>query len=328
MRIVKRIGYGLLIFLGSCLVVLSVPRIWSAINSKNPPVGYHFVIPGYLAVGLGIEKLIDMNPAVPSDIEVIKDIEYKNVNGKSLQLDIYKPKVKTKPGLLVFIHGGGWRTGKRSDYKVYTVAFAKKGYITATVSYRLLKDSPYPACAEDISDAIQWFYKHGEQYGYDPDRIALIGGSAGAHLALLGAYDWKKSQPVKDSSTVQNSPRHIKAVVDIYGPIDLTTSYAQNQILVTSFMAHPYSEAPQIYKEASPIQYATKNAPPTMILHGTSDDLVPVIQSDILKAKLDSLGVPNVYYRVPGWPHAMDAVLRVNEYSQEKMNGFFEKYLN
>ena len=64
-----------------------------------------------------------------------------------------------------------------------------------------------------------------------------------------------------------------------------------------------------------------------MILHGTSDDLVPVSQSDLLKAKLDSLGVPNVYYKVPLWPHAMDVVQRVNDFSQLKMNDFFEKYL-
>jgi dipeptidyl aminopeptidase/acylaminoacyl peptidase len=97
--------------------------------------------------------------------------------------------------------------------------------------------------------------------------------------------------------------------------------------LITNFIAHPYTETPELYREASPIRYLDKNDPPTMILQGTSDNLVPVVQSDMLKAKLDSLGVPNVYYKVPFWPHAMDVVQRVNDFSQVKMTGFFAKYL-
>ena len=328
MRILKRFLLGLLVLLLLGFLLVVTPRVWSALNPDKPPVGYHFMLPGYIALGLGLEKVIDTNPPVPADIEVIKDIEYKNINGKSLQIDIYRPKNIVKPApLLVFIHGGSWSHGKRSDYLVYLLAFAKKGYMTATVSYRLLKEGPYPACIEDITDAVQWFFRNGEKYGYDPDRIALIGGSAGAHLALLAAYEWKKPGISADTVKVPLAPHRIKAVVDIYGPIDLTTEYAKNQRLVVNLIGHPYSETPQLYKEASPIQYLDKSDPPTMILHGTSDNLVPYSQSDLLKAKLDSLGVPSVYYKVPFWPHAMDVVQRVNDFSQRKMNDFFEKYV-
>ena len=328
MKILKRILYGLLIIVAIGFTLLVLPRVWSAMYPDSPPVGYHFTAPGYLAIGVGLEKIINNNPAIPADIEVIKDVEYKNINGKSLQLDIYRPKNIVKPApLLVFIHGGSWSQGKRSDYLIYLVAFAQKGYMTATVSYRLIKDGFYPACVEDIADAVQWLYKNGENYGYDPDRIALIGGSAGAHLALLAAYEWKKPPIAGDTVSVPLSIHRIKAVVDIYGPVDFTTEYARNQPLITRFLNHSFSETPELYKEASPIQYVNKKTPPTMILHGTSDDLVPVSQSDLLKAKLDSVGVPNVYYKVPFWPHAMDVVQRVNDFSQLKMNSFFEKYL-
>jgi len=327
-KIIKRILWGLLIIIVFISLLMFTPRVWSALNSGKPPVGYHFVTPTYLAIGVGLEKLINKTPEIPSDIEEIKNIEYKSINGKSLQLDIYRPKNLNKAvPLLVFIHGGGWRGGVRSDYLVYLVAFAKKGYMTATVSYRLLKDGPYPACAEDITDAVRWFFNHGEKYGYDADRIALIGGSAGAHLALLAAYGWKKPGVNNDSTNVGEKSHRIKAVVDIYGPADLTTEYSRNHSLVTSFLAHSFKEAPELFTEASPIHYLDKNDPPTMILHGTSDDLVPISQSDELKAKLDSLGVSNVYYRVPLWPHTMDIIQRVNDFSQLKMNDFFEKYL-
>jgi acetyl esterase/lipase len=280
--------------------------------------------PAYLALWVGLEELVITAPLVPADVEEIKDIEYKNINGKSLQLDLYKPANLQDPApLLVFIHGGGWKSGKRSDYLIYLVDFARRGYVTATVSYRLLNDGPYPACAEDIRDAVGWFFRNGEKYGYDPDRIALIGGSAGGHLAMLGGYGWGETNGTADSIN-----HKIKAVVDIYGPADLTTDYARNHTLVTSFLARSYEEAPALYEEASPVHYLDKDDPPTLILHGTSDRLVPISQSDYLKEKLDSLGVPCEYYRLALWPHTMDIVKRVNDYCQVKMTEFFEIYLN
>ncbi|MBK7713692.1 MAG: alpha/beta hydrolase [Bacteroidales bacterium] len=324
LKIIKRILLGLLALFIILLLLMIIPRVWALLNPKKPPVGYHFVVADYIAVWTGLESLINKTPDIPSDIEEIKNIEYKNIGGKSLQLDMYIPKNVAKPApLLVFIHGGGWRGGNRADYLVYLVAFAKKGYITATVSYRLLKDAPYPACAEDITDAVAWFYNNGQKYGYDPDRIAVIGGSAGGHLALLAGYGWKRAAAESDSSQIHR----IRAVVDIYGPYDLTTEYARNHELVTSFLNHTYDEAPQLFIEASPKHYLDKSDPPTMILHGTSDELVPVSQSDSLKADLDKLGIPVFYCRLPLWPHTMDVVQRVNDYSQQQMNVFFEKHL-
>jgi acetyl esterase/lipase len=327
-KIIKRILMGFLAaFILFCFLMI-IPGTWSSLNPGKPPLGYHFMVPAYVAVKVGLEELINKTPEIPANIEEIKDIEYKSVGDKSLRLDIYKPRNLTKSApLLVFIHGGAWKGGQRSDYLIYLVDFAKRGYITATVSYRLLKDGPYPACAEDITDAVSWFFSNGEKYGYDPDRIALIGGSAGAHLALLAAYGWKKPAGNIDSTLIAGNSHRIKAVVDIYGPIDLTTEYAINQPLVTAFIARSYAEAPELYREASPLTYLDPNDPPTMILHGTSDELVPISQSDTLKARLDQLGIPNVYYRVPLWPHTMDIVKRVNDFSQLKMNDFFEKYL-
>jgi acetyl esterase/lipase len=320
----KRIMLSILVLLILFFMLLSVPRLWSALNPGKTPLGYHFIPVAYLAVRTGIEKLVNMTPDVPSDIREIKNIEYKNINGRPLQLDMYIPDNVQKPApLLVFIHGGGWRSGNRADYLVYLIEFASKGYITATVSYRLLADSCYPACAEDISDAVNWFFKNCQNYGYDPDRIALIGGSAGAHLALLTAYGWKK--PLSDTNGT--GKHRIKAVVDIYGPYDMTTEYARNHSLVTSFLGHSFEENPGIYREASPKEYLGTGDPPTLILHGTSDELVPVSQSDSLAARLGSLGIACVYYRVPGWPHTMDIVKRVNDFSREKMSILFDQYL-
>lgn len=318
----------LAIFLIFCLLMLA-PRIAGYLFPEKPPIGYHYEVLDYLAVGIGLEKLVDTEPEVPTEIEEIKDVEYKSVGGKSLQIDFYRPKnAKEDLPLLVFVHGGGWRGGKRADYLVYLVDFAKKGYMTATVSYRLKRDSIYPACVEDVSDAVEWLFYNSEKYGYNPDKIALIGGSAGAHLSMLAAYGWRDSRE-QNRTAINDSVKHrIKAVVDIYGPVDLTTDYAQTQGLVAGFIGHPYEEKPELYLEASPIQYLSENCPPTLILQGTSDKLVPHSQSDTLKARLDRLSVPCEYYRFPLWPHSMDIVQRVNHYAQQKMDAFFERHLN
>ncbi len=326
-KIIKPILKGFLTILGVFIVLMLIPRIVGFIIPEKAPFGYHYELLDYLAIGVGLEKMANLEPAIPAEIEEIKDIEYKNVNGKSLQIDMYKPRKLAKPApLLVFIHGGGWKGGKRSDYLGYLVDYAQKGYITATVSYRLKNDSIYPACVEDIKDAMHFIFSNGETYGYDTSRIAVIGGSAGGHLSLLAAYGWENQRKQTDSAAI--AKRHkVAAVVDIYGPVDMTTEYARNQALVTGFIGHPWSEKPELYREASPASLLRYDLPPTLIFQGTSDNLVPQSQSDTLKVRLDRLGVPNEYYKLPLWPHAMDMALRPNIYMQKKMDAFFEKYL-
>jgi acetyl esterase/lipase len=324
-KIIKGISYGLLILLAvSCLLMLT-PRAYDALFPERPPLGYHFLATSYLALMIGLEELIEKAPAVPGDIEQIKNVTYKNIDGESLQLDFCKPKKMDRPApLIVFLHGGGWKKGNRADMLPLLIDFAKQGYITATVSYRF---GPYPQCVEDISDVVNWFYNHGEEYGYDPDRIALAGGSAGGHLAMMAGYGWKEKTRGTEASDTVASKHHIKAIVNIFGPVDMTTEFARNHPTAISFIGKSYAEAPELYKEASPLQYVDKNSPPTMTIQGTSDELVPNSQADQLKQKLDSLGVPCVDYRFPLWPHAMIVVQRVYDYSLPKMNAFFDQYL-
>ena len=318
---IKRILYVVLLFVVlSCLLMLT-PRTYGILSPDRPPLGYHFLWTSYLAIALGLEDLVNTRPDIPADVEEVRNIEYKTTEGKSLQLDFYKRKDLQAPApLLIFLHGGGWSKGNRADMLLLLLDFAKRGYVTATVSYRL---GPYPQCVEDISDAVNWFFEHGEEHGYDPDRIALVGASAGAHLAMMGGYEW--AHKTRRDTTASN--HRIKAVVNIFGPVDLTTDFARHHPTATSFLAKSYEEAPELYKEASPLQYVDKDVPPTMIIQGTSDELVPNSQADQLRTRLDSLGVPCVDYRYPLWPHAMILVKRVYDHCTPKMNEFFEVYL-
>lgn len=291
-----------------------------------PPSGYMNETFLKIAYGLGILDLIDTEPEVPDDILEIKNIEYKYVDSTSLQFDVYKLKELSTPApTIIFIHGGAWRTGKRSDYLPYIIDYAKKGYVCATVSYRLVKQAVYPAAVQDVVCAIKYIQSNAEEYGFDADRIALLGGSAGGHLVMMAGYGGHVrlfNEDCADSSDVR-----VKAVIDIYGPVDLTTPYAISTYQVKDFLNSTYDFDPDLFVHASPRTYISSDDPPTLIFQGTIDSLVPVSQSDSLDSWLEQAGVPHEYHRLKGWPHTMDLAVEVNEYCQFYIDRFLEEYL-
>ena len=296
-------------------------------EGPDPPAGYSCNTMLKICYFLGFLDLVDTEPKVPSNITEYKDIVYKKTGSRNLKLDIYQPKyIKQLVPVLVFIHGGGWKKGNKADYLRYLVDFAQKGYVTATISYRFSQEAVFPAAVEDVKCAIRWIRTHAKDYQIDADKIAVIGGSAGGHLAMMIAYssDVKEFDKGCDSDSVSSK---VQVVVNLYGPSDLTTEYAIAQSSPQKFIGGLYKTDSTKYKEASPLFYITPDDPPTLIFHGTIDDLVPVTQSDKLKQKLDEMGVPNEYHRLEGWPHTMDLAVSVNEYCQFYMTKFFEEYI-
>jgi acetyl esterase/lipase len=279
-----------------------------------------------ISYGLGMLDLIETEPKIPEEILEIKNIEYKRVDTLSLRLDIYKLKNLQSPApLLIFVHGGAWRSGKRSDYLPYLIDYAKKGYVTATVSYRLVKHAKFPAAVQDVNCAVKWLKSHADNYGFDPERIALIGGSAGGHLSMMIGYGGNEPMFNNGCDTITSSK--VKVIVDLYGPTDLTTPYAIGRKEAIDFIGDSYANKPDQYLLASPKHYITPDDPPTLIFQGTIDSLVPVSQSDSLDIWLKKAGVPHEYHRLKGWPHTMDLSVKVNAYCQYYIDEFLKKHL-
>lgn len=276
----------------------------------------------------GKVKLVQLLRPVPEDIEFIEGIEYGKGGKTSLQLDLYRPKILGKPTpVLVFIHGGAWTSGKRSDYRIYGIDFAKRGYIVASVTYRLSQEAPFPAAVEDVKCAVRFLRANAKQYNIDPDKMAAIGGSAGGHLAMMIGYSSDVPELEGSGGNAGVSSR-VQAVVDLYGPTDLTTDFARAAKPVLKFFGNKkYDQAADQYKLASPLAHVSKDDPPTLILHGTIDNVVQIDQSDILADKLKEQGVPYVYDRLPGWPHAMDLAQPVNDRCQWLMEHFLARYV-
>jgi len=293
-----------------------------------PPVpkGYANYLAVVAAYNKGEVKPIPSDPAVPDSVVAHKDIEYAKEGGESLLLDIYAPKDLKKPApTIVFIHGGGWSGGNKEEYKVYNIDFAKRGYVTASINYRLSQVAPYPAAVQDCKCAIRWLRAHASEYNIDPNKIGVIGGSAGGYLALMLGYTDDPSLEGDNLNKDQSSK--VQAVANFYGPCDFTVEFARKAPQVTGLLQKTYEEAPSLFKDSSPIFYITKNSPPTLIVHGTIDQTVPIAQSDALAAKLAEAGVPYFYDKIEGWPHTCDAVAGVNEHCQYVLDKFMRRFL-
>lgn len=285
-----------------------------------PPEGYPtenaiYVALGLSQIGLHDLQLVDMDDGskVPDNVAVETGIVYGKGDDTDLELDLYSPKdlKEPVPGL-VFIHGGGWRSGKRQDYALYTTQFAEMGYVVATITYRLRAAGFFPNSVEDAKCAVRWMRANATEINVDPDRIAVIGGSAGGHLAMMVGYSSDVPE-FEGNGGHEGVSSAVQAVVDIYGPTDFTSGPNRDHTLLTNFMQGTYEEFPEKFSKASPLTYVDANDPPTLIFHGTVDSLVPVRQSDLLAKRFQELDIYYWYDRMDGWPHAMDIAQVVND---------------
>jgi acetyl esterase/lipase len=341
-KILRIVGVVVLIVVLGVLGVAGYYLLWDAPHPParpdlaslppdlpRPPWGFPTLKAGLIGAYLGLIDIVDIKkgPPVPAGVIEHKDIEYGRVGDRALQLDLYSPEKIDKPApALIFIHGGGWKNGNRTDYKIYTVHFAKLGYVVATVGYRFVNEAPFPACVQDVKCAVRYLRAHAAELKIDPDRMAAIGGSAGGHLAMMLGYTPNLPELEGDGGWPGVSSA-VAAVVDEYGPTDFTVPFARIDPTITGFIQKSYAEAPERYELASPIAHVTKNSPPTLIIHGTIDDIVPIAQSDKLAEKFKELGVPYWYDRISGYPHTMDIVKPMSEHLEVVMDAFFKKFM-
>lgn len=314
-----------LVLLSACAPKVEQP---SSLFDGAPaaPPGFKYAKEAIAAVAAGKIELIDANIPLPETVTETKDIEYGRVGGKALLLDMYLPKNLDKPApALMFIHGGGWKKGSRADYRYYTIRMAEAGYAAFTISYRLSGEATFPAALEDCKCAVRWIRANAAKHNVDPGRIAVIGGSGGAHLAMLAGYTDAPELEGKGGNEGISSRVH--AVVNFYGPSDLTTERAREFGDVIAFLGKPYAEDSKLYELASPMFHVKPGLPPTLIIHGTIDELVPIDQSAQLAQRLRAAGVPCEFDPIPGWPHTMDLAKPINERFLYDMRKFFEKYL-
>jgi acetyl esterase/lipase len=214
-----------------------------------------------------------------------RDIPYcGDSSGSQQQLDLYVPKSGTAAHpLVVFIHGGGWSRGDKTDpiVSAYGPAIVKQGDALASVNYRLAPHYTYPTQDQDVACAISYLYGHAAGYGLDRSRLALFGASAGGQLAAYAAL----------ATADQGQPWHasLRGVIDFYGISDLTKLPPRfPSDLSTRHFLGP--EGADHSVAASPVTYTSQSAPPFLIFHGDEDQRVPLAQSQELARDLQAGG--------------------------------------
>jgi len=274
---------------------------------------------------------------IPAGIAVHRDVVYASVNGRDLHLDVYAPERKPAGALpvIVWIHGGGWRSGSK-DRPRTALPVLRHGYALVSVEYRLSGEATFPAAIEDCKAAVRWVRAHAAEYGIDPGRLGVWGSSAGGHLAaLLGTAgdvrEWDEAHPVH----LEYSSKP-KAVCDWYGPTDflrmndfpgLIDHDAPNSP-ESRFLGAPIQGVPKIAQRANPITYVTPDDPPMLLMHGDKDMAVPFDQSELLYAALRRAGVEATLYKVEGGGHGFRGAVKDTRESLFRMVlDFFDRHL-
>lgn len=255
------------------------------------------------------------DPGLPAGTRTLRDLEFARPRGRPLHLDLFVPPGEQLVPLVLWIHGGGWMQFSKTD-GVQALGLLSHGYAVASTDYRLSSEAIFPAQIHDVKAAVRYLRANAAGFGLDPERFGVWGESAGGHLAaLLGTTSVCCELEGEEGVTGVSS--RVQAVVDLYGPTDLlqrkaqTPEGAQDPEAPDSSSARllggPPSRRPERARQANPIIYVTKGAPPFLVVHGDADDLVPLGQSELLVAALRATGAEVDFMLIKGGGHGGEA---------------------
>lgn len=250
-------------------------------------------------------------PLVVSDLllgvsagEVLVDEHvYDVVDGENLTLDLYRPTVgvESRPVVMV-IHGGGWTDGSKREFPELNRYLAARGYVVASLDYRLAPRWRFPAPQDDLTSAIQYVKDLETTHAVDPTRIALLGRSVGGQIALLGAYT--STDPA------------IRGVISMQGPTAMRWGHANpakervvdSAAALEDYLGGPPSTHGEQYDAAEPARFVTRDSPPTLIFQSLRDEHVAPFHADLVSARLIEDGVSHLVVRMPWATHGCDYV--------------------
>ncbi len=287
---------------------------------------------------VGAQNPVPQRPVLPEGFVADYDVKYVLDGDEAQALDVYYPKTPAERPLplLVWVHGGGWSGGSKSQLPYLNQL--RRGYVVASVEYRFSQKAKFPAQIQDCQAAIRWLRANAMKYSIDPNKIGVGGGSAGGHLVALLGTSGGKNVFSKIGGNDDQSDR-VQAVCDIFGPTDFWTVIKQAEAdpnvknIFQWNKGDPYSklidarlgEDKEKCDAVSPVQYVSADNPPFLILHGDHDTLVPYAQSVELQGLLEKAGVEVTLQRLPGAGHggpafSLPAIAKL-------ANAFFDKHL-
>ena len=258
-------------------------------------------------------------------VTIEEGVVYGAGGGRDLKADVFVPpgEVKDAPAVLL-IHGGGWRSGDRTQLRGYGILLGRRGYVCVAPEYRLVPESPWPAQIHDVKAALRWMRANSTALGIDPDKIAIEGNSAGAHLALLAAGTPNRADFEGEGGN-PGVPTDVAAAIGVYAPTLFWHEEAERGGLPLLAL-HEQGDA-TIAASASPLHHVTDRFPPTLLIHGTQDELVPPLASIRMYEELVAAKVPVELHMYADQPHGFDAVPEFGRQCAAEMLLFLDRYV-
>ena len=261
------------------------------------------------------EKVVEQSLAE----QTIADVSYGT--DPAQKMDVYLPSNRNTTDTKVFImvHGGAWFSGDKTELNEYIPVFKQRlsNYAIFNINYRLATASAaniFPAQENDLKAAFEFIKNKAGEYKFNMEKLAVLGASAGGQLAMLQTY--------------KNSTPKVKALVDMFGPTDMAALYSAStpvtQAGLQVLLAGTPAANPSLYQSSSPINFVTAQSPPTLILHGSLDPIVPIAQSNALKTKLQTMGVTVQMVTYPTEGHSWTGISLLDTY--DKVQAFITTY--
>lgn len=253
-------------------------------------------------------------------------VVYGSGGGRDLRCDVYRPppSAPVTRAAVVLVHGGSWRGGDRTQLRRYGWRLGRAGYVCVAIEYRLIPETHFPGFLEDVKAAIRWVRANASALGVDPARIGIPGNSAGGHLALLAAGTPDVPELEGDGGNPGVSSA-VQACVSVYGPSVFHVDVPLRGSRPVARISEEISDA--VAQTASPAHWVSPSFPPTMLLHGKADELVPVAASEVMHEALTAAGVPAELHLFPDQPHGFDAQPDFARHNGALVTFFLDRYL-
>ncbi|WP_242009170.1 alpha/beta hydrolase fold domain-containing protein [Robertkochia solimangrovi] len=219
-----------------------------------------------------------------------KDIIYRVGDGTDKKADIFLPNKGRKPHpAVLLVHGGGWISGSKDNMEILAYDLARAGYVAMNVSYTLSDEKPYPAALNDLHAALTYLRNHAEEFNVDPDRVAVLGASAGAQLASL-------------SGVTGTGNSKVQAIINIDGIVSFVSPEAEEGRYAAKWLGGYKSENLEIWKAASPLEYVSENTPPILFVNSAQ----PRFHAgrDAMINELKNRGIYSEVHTIPDSPHS------------------------